>query len=138
MTDLGLDLDPVLAALAGQPRSTPVALVLVPTGIGLAVGSVSFALRGDPAALVQALETALDPRWVCWDAGVTLTPLVAAGLRLRACWDVAAVHRLLCGGLRGDAGAAWAAVHQLAEPAQPSTVLDLLDLASSTGSDRVA
>ena len=129
MTELEL----VLAALAGAPRSTPVALVVVPTGIGLAVGSFGHAVRGDPAVLVAALEAALDPRWVCWDAAATLAPLVAAGLRLRACWDVAAVHRLLSGGQRGDAGAAWAAVHQLAEPAQPSTVLDLLDLASSTG-----
>ncbi len=131
------DVAQVLAALVGRARSGVLALVLVPGGIGLAAGGASYALVGEPAALVAELEAALDPRWVWWDARATLTPLVAGGVRLRACWDVAAVHRLLHGGRRGDAGSAWAAAFGLSEPAEPSAVLDLLDLASSTGAGPV-
>ena len=127
----------VLTALAGRPRSAPLALVVIPAGIGLAAEDHAYALRGEPTALVAALEAALDPRWVWWDARSTLTALVVGGLRLRACWDVAAVHRLRHGGARADAGAAWAAEHDLPEPAQPSLALDLLDLASSTGAGPV-
>ena len=130
-------LDEVLAALAGRPRSAPLALVLVPGGIGLAAGQSAYSIRGIHSELVAALEAELDPRWVWWNAGATLTPLVAGGVRLRACWDVAAVHRLLHGGRRGDAGAAWAAEHGLPEPAEPSLALDLLDLAASTGAGPV-
>ena len=128
-----IELQAALTALAGRPRSAPLALVLVPGGIGLATDQATYALPGPPAQLVAALEAQLDPRWVWWDARATLAPLVATGVRLRACWDVAAVHRLLHGGRRGDPGAAWAAEHDLPQPAEPSVSLDLLDLASSTG-----
>lgn len=132
-----LGLADVLALLADRPRSAPLALVLVPGGIGLAVERTGYAVPGSPADLVAALEAALDPRWVWWDAPATLAPLVAGGVRLRACWDVAAVHRLRHGGRRADAGAAWAAEHDLPQPAEPSVALDLLDLASSTGAGPV-
>ena len=128
-----IELDAALTVLACRPRSAPLALVLVPGGIGLAADQRTYALPGPPARLVAALEAELDPRWVWWDARATLAPLVANGVRLRACWDVAAVHRLLHGGRRGDSGAAWAAENDLPQPAEPSVSLDLLDLASSTG-----
>ncbi len=36
---------------------------------------------------------------------------MAHGVRLATCWDVAAVHRLLFGGWRADAGYVWACLH---------------------------
>ena len=47
------------------------------------------------------------PRWVTWSQE-DAQRLVARGVRLSTCWDVAAVHRLLFGGWRADPGFAWA------------------------------
>jgi DNA polymerase-1 len=58
---------------------------------------------------------------VWWSARPTAAVTLAARVRLAACWDLAAVHRLLHGGRRGDPPAVWAAVADLpAPPAPPS------------------
>jgi DNA polymerase-1 len=79
------------------------------------------------------VEDELRPRWVWWSAAAVAGQLVAAGLRLATCWDVAAVHRLLFGGAVDDPPRVWAALHGL----DPSTVprtgqLDLLGVADPT------
>ena len=53
--------------------------------------------------------------------------LVARGLRPRAGWDLAAVHKVLYGGRRDDPAALWAAVHDLPPPVPPARDLTLLD-----------
>jgi DNA polymerase-1 len=126
--------DPAAAAVCvlqsdGVRRGDPVGLVVVP---GRAIGLASAAGRhavvvDDPAALVRAVTRALAPRWVWWSARVTAAPLVAAGLMLPACWDLAAVHRLLTGDTRDDPAQVWAALHGLDPVGAPRAgQLDLL------------
>ena len=128
--------DAALALLRrdGVRRGDPVGLVLVPDrglGLGSAANRHSLA-TDDPAALVQTLTDVLAPRWVWWSARVTAAPLVAAGLVLPACWDLAAVHRLLNGGTRDDPAGVWAAVRGLDPGRFPRAgQLDLLDPAIS-------
>ena len=107
----------------------PVALAIVPgKGLALAAPSGSRAVQtADIAAAVAELGPQ-QPRWVWWSARETATPLVRTGVRIQACWDLAAVARLLHGGGRDDPGAVWAAAHDLEPPAPPRIELDLLDL----------
>ena len=73
-----------------------------------------------------------EPRWVWWSARGTAAPFVSAGLRPAACWDLAAVHRLLAGRSRDDAAAVWAAAHGLVEPPQAAAEPTLLDVGDDT------
>jgi len=84
--------------------------------VGLAVapdGTVAVAVGGQPAGWVGAAgelgvaDDEVRPRWVTWSQE-DAQRLVARGVRLATCWDVAAVHRLLFGGWRADPGFAWA------------------------------
>ncbi len=117
--------------LGGAVPGGPVALVVAPgRGLGLAwAGGSTAAATPTPYADLAELEAALHPRWVWWNARDTAAPLVAAGLRPRACWDLGAVGRLLHGLDRDDPGAVWAASHDLAPPARLEGGLTLLDLA---------
>ena len=95
---------------AGVSRGDLVALVISPAlDLGLAAGDSSWAVKGVAAEVGQADEE-LRPRWVLW-SGQTSARLVAAGVRLATCWDIAAAHRLLFGGWRADPGWAWARLH---------------------------
>jgi DNA polymerase-1 len=67
---------------------------------------------------VARADEQLRPRWVAW-SGETAARLAARGVRLATCWDVAAVHRLLCGGWRADPGWAWAHLRGLPLDAVP-------------------
>jgi DNA polymerase-1 len=120
--------------LEGIVTGQPLALVLVP-GLGLslawATGRQSIRTTA-PTDVVQQIA-GLDPRWVWWSAQETATPLVSAGVRLRTCWDLGAVGRLLHGLRRGDAGAVWAAQHGLAEPPVPRGEMDLFESQVQTG-----
>ena len=109
----------------------PVALAVV-AGHGVALAwsdgrRATFVESGDPVALVHDLES-LAPRWVWWSARGTAAELVAGGVRPRSCWDLGAVGRLLHGLSREDAGAVWAAAHDLPEPPPSDRELTLLDL----------
>ncbi|MCU1592941.1 MAG: DNA-directed polymerase, partial [Frankiales bacterium] len=53
--------------------------------------------------------------------------LVEHGLRPRAVWDLAAVHKVLHGGRRDDPAAVWAAAHGQPAPALAGEDLTLLD-----------
>ena len=106
---------------AGVARGDAAAVAVVP-GAGVALGwrSGSVAVATDrPSDVVAELSDGLAPRWTWWSARETAAPLVAGGARPRACWDLAAVARLLHGIRRGDAAAVWAAEHGLGEPPVP-------------------
>ena len=110
----------------------PIAVVVAP-GVGVATASrdgVSTHATADPAAVVRELGRD-EPRWVWWSARTTATVLVQDGLQVRACWDLAAVARLLHGTARDDPGAVWAAQHSLPQPPLPRDELNLLDLDDS-------
>jgi len=110
--------------------------------VGLAVspdGTVAVA-AGDPPAPFSVDELAVAdgevrPRWVTWSQE-DAQRLVARGVRLATCWDVAAVHRLLFGGWRADPGSAWAHLRGLPldgvpapGPAVAAGMADLFDAA---------
>ncbi len=125
-------------ALEGVGAGTAVGVAVVPgRGVGLAWGGRrSFVASTHPADVVAEIE-ALSPRWVWWSARSDAVDLVTAGLRLRACWDLGAVGRMLHGLSRDDAGAVWAAGHGLDLPDPAEGELTLLDLAGeSTGAIR--
>jgi DNA polymerase I len=75
-------------------------------------GTVATADGEFPATSAEIARADLEvrPRWVTWSQE-TAQRLVARGVRLTTCWDVAAVHRLLFGGWRADPGYAWACLH---------------------------
>lgn len=100
----------VADALAKLPAGTPVAVVIAPgLGVGFAwpsgEGSISSV---DPSSVIADL-VACGPRWVWWSARETAADLVAAGVRVRTCWDLGAVGRLIHGLRRDDPAAVWAA-----------------------------
>ena len=107
----------------------PLAVAIVP-GAGVAFASTDGTRvehTDDIAAVIREVSAA-DPRFVWWSARETAAPLVRAGVRLRACWDLAAVARLLHGTSREDPGAVWALHRGLEQPAPLRAELDLLDL----------
>ncbi len=149
--------DPLAALWAARPPGRePLALVSVP-GVGFALAWPQAADGAVPArllpvaapapeqaaALLAAIERRLGPRWVWWSARPAVAVALRARVRLAACWDLGAVHRLLHGGRRGDAAAVWAAVAGLPAPPAPRSrrvgaasagQLDLWDAAGeSTG-----
>ena len=120
----------VVAALidAGAQRGEPVG-VAQGLGLGLAARDRSWTVQaGHPGEVVAAVEAALRPRWVWWSARSVATTLVATGVRVATCWDLAAVHRLLAGGSDDDPAVVWAVLHRL-DPASVPRMgqLDLLD-----------
>ena len=120
-------------AAAGFRARAPLAVVVVPSGIALAWEGGSREVAGEPADVGRVLAR-LDPRWTWWSARTTAAPLVAAGLRLRASWDVGAVGRSLHGLRRDDPAAVWAAAHGLAQPPLlPAGGSDLFDLDAADG-----
>jgi DNA polymerase-1 len=112
---------------SGVGRGDLVGLTVAP-GVGVAIvarpggAAVSFELDdagGGAVDVVEQLTDRLRPRWVMW-SDETAAALVRAGLRLPACWDLAAVHRLLFGGLRADPALVWARIHDLAPGEAPA------------------
>jgi DNA polymerase-1 len=131
---------PVIEELraAGLARGDLVALAIAPaTGLGISwrsapadgapgdragdtaaagIAAAERHLGDEPAlalvAIVRAIEDELRPRWVWWSRETT-DVLLASGLRVATCWDIAAVHRLLVGGWRADPARAWAGAHSL-------------------------
>ncbi len=99
--------------------------------MGLAWPGGSCSLDGSSGAEVVRSLADVDPRWVWWSARETATPLVAAGVRPRTCWDLGAATRLLDGIRRADPLAVWAATHGLgpAPAVRRDGPPDLLDLA---------
>jgi DNA polymerase-1 len=122
---------------AGFVRGDLLALSLrVGVGLGLAVDGQRWAEPvADPVAVLAEIEAELRPRWVWWSAE-TPAALVAGGLRVAHCWDVAAVHRLLFGGWRADPALVWAALLDLPLDSVPAMgQLDLLAQPGTEGGD---
>ena len=71
------------------------------------------------------------PRLVWWSAREAAAQFVTAGEHVSACWDLAAVHRLLTGSSRDDPAAVWAAVHDLPEPPRVAAEPTLLDVTAA-------
>ena len=97
---------------------------------------------GDLATVVRRaaeLEVQQHPRWLVASAAEALRPLVAAGVRVQRCWDVAEVHRLLHGGWRADLARVWASANGLDPDRAPKPagddLFDLLDGGSAAGGD---
>ena len=143
MTTRATDGPAVLAELgaAGVARGSLVGVAVAPAvGVGLATadGRRTWAVgvaADDPVGVVRTIEDALRPRWVMW-SGATAGALVAGGLRVATCWDVAAVHRLLFGGWRAEPPLAWAALHDLSFDTIPALgQLDLLGGGGGAGGD---
>jgi DNA polymerase I len=97
----------------GYVATEPLALVLDgATGCGLATADQTWFCATtdghDIARAIARVEDELAPRWIWWSAASTAKPLVAQGVRVSSCWDLAAVHRLLHGGSRDDPATVWA------------------------------
>lgn len=142
MVTLQNDPAAVVGALvdAGVGRGEPVGLALA-TGddgrlvLGLATsGGPLVGVSGDDAVdVIAAVETAVRPRWVWW-SNEPAAVLVRHGVRLGACWDLSAVHRLLVGGWRTDEVRIWSAVRGLDHRQAPALgQLDLGDGDSGEG-----
>jgi len=105
-------------------------------GVGFATADMRLGVEAaDPIAIVRRVEDELQPRWVVWSNDVA-SVLVDGGLRVARCWDIAAVHRLLCGGWRADAARVIAVLNDLPTSDIPEMgQLNLLDASGDDGSD---
>jgi len=108
---------------AGVGRGSLLAVAASP-GVGFAVAGdgAAFARVADDDAMafcLTAIERDLAPRWVVWN-GAESRALLDLGVRLGACWNLAAVHRLTVGGWKADPPRIWAHHRGL----DPSTVPD--------------
>ena len=105
---------------AGVRRGDLVGLVIAPDG----TAAVATAGEGwvTSAGEVALADHEVRPRWVTWSQE-TAQRLVAGGVRLATCWDVAAMHRLVFGGWRADPGWAWALLRGLPLDNVPSAGL---------------
>lgn len=133
--------DALVRALAdlGVERNTPVGIALAMrtdravVGFATAAGAVASAGSTDEvAAMMAAIERQLRPRWVWWQRDPA-TLLAPHGVRLGACWDLSAVHRVLHGGWRVDEVRIWCAANGLDRRSAP--VLGQLDLGSGDSGD---
>jgi DNA polymerase I len=112
-----------------------VGLAVSPDGtVAVSTDAVAAGWVGGVGELGIADEE-VRPRWVTWSQK-DAQRLVARGVRLSTCWDVAAVHRLLFGGWRADPGFAWAHLRGLPldgvpapGPAAAAGMADLFDAA---------
>ena len=117
---------------AGVERGALLAVAVGDRVVGLASAGARIVVQGGVEHL-SAVDAAVHPRWVLWDAG-SVRALVAAGVRLATCWHIAAAHRLLHGGWRADPQRAWAVEHGLDHRIAPSMgQLDLLSTATAAG-----
>jgi DNA polymerase-1 len=116
---------------AGAVTGSPIAVAASVEGTGLAFDGRQWAVAAPVADVVRRLGADLAPRWVWWSAHESAPALLAAGLVVTACWDVAAVHRLRYGGFAELPAEVWAQAHGLDPEAAPhSGQLDLLSAAS--------
>ena len=114
--NVGVDLGGWLRANRVNPGDL-VGLVVEPDG-SVAVAVPDGAHPTTPERLLLA-DRQIRPRWAVWSQE-TAQALVAAGVRLTTCWDVAAVHRLMSGGWRADPAFTWACLHGVPADQIPS------------------
>jgi DNA polymerase-1 len=111
-----------------SPPREFVAVAIAGDGVATASAAGTAVYRtADPLQTLRNLDEA-GTRWVWWSAREAVAPLSGAGWRPQACWDLAAVSRLLSGGNRDDPVAVWSAHRGV--PAPPAAVVgepNLLD-----------
>jgi DNA polymerase I len=126
-------------AESGLQRGDRLAIAVSAVGVGLCSASAAWSVMTPLPAAVEALshvEQRWRPRWVWWSARTTAGPLLASGLRVSVCWDVAAVHRLLVGGTDDDPARVWAVLAGIDPAGAPRTgQLNLLGPASDDDGD---
>ena len=105
--NVGVDLGGWLRANRVSPGGLA-GIAVEPDG-SVAVAVPDGALATTPEQLLLA-DREIRPRWAVWSQE-TAQALVAGGVRLTTCWDVAAVHRLMSGGWRADPAYTWARLH---------------------------
>lgn len=96
---------------AGVRRGDLVGVAVTPDGMTAVApspgtGDAAGVLVTTAEQLAQA-DAEIRPRWAAWSQE-TARRLVAGGVRIATCWDIAAAHRLIYGGWRADPGWAWA------------------------------
>ncbi|WP_375498244.1 DNA polymerase [uncultured Jatrophihabitans sp.] len=117
--------DELAAAGVGPGRLLGVAIA---DEVGLAAGGQRWNASVDDLAGVDA---ALHPRWTWWGRSTAVV-----GLRLSACWDVAAVHRLLVGGVADEPALVWATTFGLALDGLPADgQLDFVNAGTADGDE---
>jgi DNA polymerase I len=123
-------------------RGSLLAVVMVPTGLAVASHQQSWTIScPDPAAVVQAIERHVKPRWLWWSASTAAgadSPMniVPMNIDVAMCWDLCAVHRLLFAGWKTDPARVWARLQGLSAESIPSMgQLDLLGDRSDEGDD---
>jgi DNA polymerase I len=92
----------------------------------------SVSMAGDGVGPIRLIEQVVCPRWVCW-SGDTAAGLLAGGVRVARCWDIAAVHRMLFGGWRAEPARVWADLTDLDAATIPS--MRAPDLFNQAGDD---
>jgi DNA polymerase-1 len=126
-----------LLLATGFQRGDPLGLSTAGSHLAVAAAASVWSTTGaDPAPVVAELERRLSPRWVWWSSADQAGPLVAAGVRPAACWDLAAVHRLLRGGAADEPAQVWALACELAPGGVPAS--GQLDLLSAAGTALLA
>jgi len=118
---------------------------MLPIVLGAAhgvVGAGDAAFVGaldDVVSRVRLVEERDHPRWLVASAGSALGPIVAAGVAVARCWDVAEVHRLMHGGWAAEMPRVWASLEGLdlsGLPTRPSgDLFDFFDDASAVTDD---
>jgi len=135
VADVAAGLDAGLGTGRGAGRGALVAVALATDGrLGLATApGRAWWTAADPLVVLRTLAGDVGARLTWWSAG-SVRPLVAAGLRVGASWDVAATHRLIHGGHDGDPAVVWAVAAGRAPEGRPrSGQLDLLGGGADTG-----
>ncbi|HEX8007310.1 MAG TPA: DNA polymerase, partial [Trebonia sp.] len=103
----------------GAGRGDLVGLAVAPDGTAAVAAAAGRNGRMTSLGEVALADDEIRPRWVTWSQE-TAQRLLAGGVRVATCWDVAAVHRLVFGGWRADPGWAWAHLHGLAPDGVPA------------------
>jgi DNA polymerase-1 len=128
--DNGLVGDLVAGLEGAGLRAGDLAGLSVRSGGSVTVAAGTMAWEASVADVGVADEK-IRPRWVVWSQE-DARELIAGGVRVATCWDIAAVHRLLFGGWRADPAYAWACLHGQA-PAEIPEVSGEPDLFSVAG-----
>jgi DNA polymerase I len=123
---------------AGIERGMFMSVSLTLRAVALSTGKQTWVANGDdldPIAVVKRIEEEFRPRWVWWTSH-DWEPVLNSGLRVATCWDLAAVHRLLFGGWRGEPARVWASLHGIPIETIPAMgQMGLLDAAGDEGAD---
>jgi DNA polymerase-1 len=128
-----------------QPATPPrAAFVVAPSGRAALVDSCGAEpVVGSVAGLLPPVRAVVEAtsgdisartRLVWWAAAVDARDLVADGIPVARCWDVAEAHRLLHGGWDARPAVAWAAAHGIPVETVPEpTRGDLFDFSATDG-----